>query len=127
MNVNALQEFFWHESQRPQKFGVVDCVQFVTEAVWVGWCRDFRNVLGYYDRASAVQRLRELGGLKAACDFAMGERFPVEELEPGDVVWFDEPKTLGLLMPGYVAVKLGTRIDRYRIEPGMIGWKTSGR
>lgn len=124
MNVLALQDFFWRESQRKQKLGVVDCVQFVCGAVKAGWDRDYSDILRYSDRRSAVQRLRVLGGLRAACDMAMGEQQPVDELEPGDVIWFDKPNTIGLLMPGYVAVKIGGRIDRYEIEPEMIGWKT---
>jgi hypothetical protein len=56
----------------------------------------------------------------------MGAIYPVEELEAGDVVWFDRPATIGLLMSGYVAVKTGRCIHRLQIEPQMIGWKTHG-
>jgi len=124
MNVLALQSYFWTESQRKQKFGVIDCVQFVAGAVKQGWDRDYSDVLQYHDRRSAVKRLRELGGLMAACDMAMGKQHMISELEPGDVVWFDVPKTIGLLMPGYIAVKMGCAIHRLEIDPRMFGWKT---
>ena len=127
MNVDALRDFFYEQSRRRQKFGTVDCVSFVAGAVFVGWGRDYRGVLQYRDRRSAVARLRILGGLRGACDFAMGRQYPVDELEPGDVIWFDKPATIGLLMPGYVAVKMGKCIHRLQIEPQMIGWKTNGR
>lgn len=126
MNKAALRRYFIEQAEQPQKLGTIDCVKFVCGAVYEGWNRDYSDILGYKDRRTAVNRLRELGGLKAACDMAMGERYPIDELEPGDVVWFDKPATIGLLMPGYIAVKLGSRIDRYVIEPQMMGWR-SGR
>lgn len=124
MNINALRQFFDEQYGTPQKFGQVDCVRFVAEAVLVGWGRDYMDILGYSNRRTAVDRLRELGGLRGACDFAMGERRSIQELEPGDVVWFDKPATVGLLMPNYVAVKMGRCIHRFQIEPQMQGWKT---
>ena len=127
MNVPALQSFFAEQAVTKQKFGTVDCVNFVTQAVYLGWDRDYRDVLQYSDRRSAVQRLRQLGGLKRACIHAMGEMHPIDELEVGDVIWFDKPATIGLLMDGYVAVKGGKTIHRLKIEPQMMGWKTSGR
>lgn len=126
MNADALRDFFAEQSQINQKLGMVDCVTFVAAAVFVGWGRDFRSVLQYRDRRSAVDRLRALGGLRRACDQAMGKRYPVAELEVGDVVWFDRPATIGLLMQGFVAVKMGRAIHRLQIEPQMTGWKTSG-
>ena len=126
MNERAIRKFFVEQSQIRQKFGTVDCVSFVAQAVVVGWGRVHRDVLQYSDRRSAVDRLRSFGGLRRACNHAMGETFPIDELEPGDVVWFDKPATIGLLMPGYVAVKAGRCIHRLQIEPQMIGWKTDG-
>lgn len=127
MNVDALRDFFFEQSQVRQKFGTVDCVSFVTEAVRIGWGRDFSRVLQYCGRRSAVDRLRQLGGLKRACDMAMGERHCISGLVMGDVIWFDKPATIGLLMDGYVAVKMGKLIHRVQIESRMTGWKTSGR
>ena len=124
MNKAALGRFFETQYGQKQELGSIDCVKFVTNAVLIGWERDYRAILQYDDRRSAVKRLRELGGLKAACCHAMGDMHPISELEPGDVVWFDEPATIGLLMPGYVAVKLGSVIHRFQIEPQMKGWKT---
>ena len=124
MNIVALRKFFDEQANVPQRLGSVDCVLFVTGAVKAGWDRDYTSVLMYKDRRTAVQRLRQLGGLRRACDFAMGEAFPIDELEPGDVVWFDKPATIGLLMPGYVAVKLGKCVHRLEVEPQMMGWHT---
>ncbi|TFG83983.1 MAG: hypothetical protein E4G74_00325 [Erysipelotrichales bacterium] len=124
MNEEALREYFNDQSGVHQKFGTVDCVKFVAGAVRAGWNRDYLGVLQYSDRRSAVARLRELGGLRAACDMAMGEAVSVDSLEPGDVVWFDKPATIGLLMQEYVAVKLGKTIHRFKVDPKMIGWKT---
>ncbi len=126
MNREALARYFDDWANRRQCLGTIDCVQFVAGAVYVGWNRDYRNVLQYDDRRSAVRRLRELGGLQAACCHAMGDMRPIDELEPGDVVWFDRPATIGLLMPNYVAVKMGRTIHRLVIEPHMRGWR-SGR
>jgi Domain of unknown function (DUF6950) len=127
MNADALREYFDEQSGKRQSFGKIDCVSFVANAVRVGWDRDYLGVLQYHDRRSAVDRLRELGGLFNACCFAMGETVSIEKLEPGDVIWFDKPATVGLLMPGYVAVKMGKCIHRFEIEPQMIGWRTNGR
>ena len=124
MNELALREYFNNEYGKPQKFGTIDCVQFVAGAVRAGWGRNYADVLRYNGRRDAINRLRELGGLRGACDFALGERFGIDELAPGDVVWFDKPATIGLLMPGYVAVKMGRCINRLKIEPQMTGWKT---
>lgn len=127
MNIDALSTFFAAQAPTKQKFGTVDCVHFVTEAVFIGWGRDFRDVLKYNSRKTAVERLRYFGGLKAACQFAMGPMRSIEELKPGDVVWFDKPATIGLLMPGYIAVKMGHAIHRFQIENQMTGWVTDGR
>lgn len=126
MNEDALREYFVEQSNLPQKFGTIDCVKFVANAVRIGWDRDYLGVLQYHDRRSAVDRLRALGGLRGACNHAMGDMVSITELEPGDVVWFDKPATIGLLMPNYVAVKLGKAIHRFQIEKQMMGWKTSG-
>lgn len=56
----------------------------------------------------------------------MGDMISIDDLEPGDVIWFDRPASIGLLMPGYVALKMGRTIHRLEIEPRMKGWKTHG-
>jgi len=124
MDICALQEYFWDEADKPQQLGVVDCVKFVTGAVYIGWGRDYRDILQYHDRKSAVKRLRELGGLHGACVHAMGNPVPVEELSTGDVIWFSKPDTIGLLMRDYVLVKLGKQLHRYQVDDSMTGWKT---
>lgn len=124
MNILALQEYFWDESTKPQKLGVVDCVKFVTTAVYLGWGRDHRHMLEYTDRRSAVARLRELGGLHAACVHALGYPVPIDKLSAGDVIWFNDPASIGLLMPEYVAVKANKCIHRYQKDDKMSGWIT---
>lgn len=125
MNVVALRSYFNEQAQAPHKLGAMDCVRFVTEAVYFGWDRDYRDTLQYYNRRSAVDRLRALGGLRGACNYAMGPMRDVEDLEPGDVIYFHKPRpTIGLLMPEYVAVKMGKCIHRLVIEPHMKGWET---
>lgn len=127
MNVLALRAFFNTQAPQHQKLGTIDCVKFVTDAVFIGWGRDYRNILQYDSRRSAIDRLRELGGLQAACIHALGPMYPMEELTTGDVVWFDQPSSIGLLMPHYIALKMGHTIHRFDIEPEMRGWKTDER
>lgn len=124
MNRQALREFFNTQVGTKSSLGTIDCVSFVTQAVFVGWGRDYRDVLQYHDRRSAVARLRELGGLKAVCFHILGAMHFVSDLSPGDVIWYDEPPCIGLLMPGYVAVKQGRVINRYETQERMMGWKT---
>ena len=126
MNKQALRQFFHKQSVIRQKLGTVDCVTFVTQAVYVGWGRDYRSVLQFDDRRSAVNRLRELGGLKKACLHAMGSMYYMEDLEPGDVIWYDKPQpTLGLLMPGFVLVRGAYSIHRHAADDHLMGWKTA--
>ena len=127
MNIDALSEFFYAQATEKQKLGTIDCVNFVAEALFIGWDRDYRDILQYNSRRTAVNRLRELGGLKAACNFAMGSEQSIYDLQIGDVVWFDKPATIGLLMPGYIAVKLGKAVHRLQVEEHMTGWRTNGR
>ena len=125
INIPALKRYFHTTANHPHALGMMDCVRFVTEAVYIGWGRDYRPVLQYQDRRSAVDRLRELGGLRGACNFAMGPMQSIEDLEAGDVIYFHKPRpTIGLLMPEFVLVKMGKNIHRLEIEQGMKGWKT---
>ena len=125
MDTVALRDFFNTQIGTKTCLGTIDCVSFVTEAVKVGWNRDHSGILQYHDRRSAVKRLRELGGLKAACFYAMGDMYFVKDLQPGDVIWYDKPfPTLGLLMPGYVAVRQGKVINRHEITDDLMGWRT---
>lgn len=126
MNKQALREYFAEQGQTKQKFGTIDCVKFVATAVKIGWGRDYIEDLQYHDRRSAVERLRGAGGLQLATCEVLGDMRPISELEPGDVIWFDRPATLGLLMPGYIAVKWGKTVHRFEIQPQMWGWR-SGR
>lgn len=124
MNTEALRAYFIAQTGTKQQLGVIDCVKFVTGAVYAGWGRDYRNVVQYNSRREAIDRLRELGGLKAACFNILGSMYFVDDLGPGDIIWYDEPPTLGLLMPNYVAVRQGYVINRYAIQDRMMGWRT---
>jgi len=124
MNQAGLRNYFIEQAQAPGRFGTRDCVSFVTNAMLIGWGRNHVDLMQYHDRRSAVNRLRAAGGLRAACCHAWGDVRPVDELEPGDVVYFDKPPTLGLLMPGYVAIRSRRCIHRLQVEPQMMGWAT---
>lgn len=124
MNRAALREYFYEQATLRGRFGTRDCVTFVTSAMLIGWGRDHLGEMQYHDRRSAVDRLRAAGGLKAACCHAWGDARPIDELAPGDVIYFDKPPTLGLLMPGYVAIRSRRCIHRLQIEPQMMGWTT---
>lgn len=124
MNIAALRIYFQEQTGAKQSLGTIDCVKFVTNAVYIGWGRDYRDILQYSSRREAVDRLRELGGLKGACFHALGAMDFITDLHPGDIIWYDEPPTLGLLMPNYVAVRQGQVINRYAIEECMMGWRT---
>ena len=125
MNDRALRQLFNDIAPRRFELGGLDCVRFVVDAVYAGWGRDYRDQLNYQNRRSAVAQLRRSGGLKDSCIAAMGELWPMENLEAGDVVWFDLPvQTIGLLMPNYVAVKTHRQIVRVPIDPRMMGWCT---
>ena len=125
MNERALRKLFNEVAPQQFELGGLDCVRFVAEAVFVGWGRDYRDVLDYTDRRTAVDQLRQNGGLRAACTNALGRIWPVESLSEGDVIWFEKPvATIGLLMPMYVAVKSARQIGRVPIDERMMGWRT---
>ena len=125
MNMMALHDYFDTVAPVQHKLGALDCVRFVTDAVFIGWGRDYRAILQYNDRRTAISRLRALGGLKGACSHAMGEMYMIDALSPGDVVYFDKPSpTIGLLMEHYVLVKQGTTLHRLEREPQIQGWRT---
>lgn len=123
MNVEALSRYFIEQSRQRQRFGSNDCVTFVAGALLTGWGKDYTRALGYSDRRSAVRRLRVAGGLRAACDQVFGAMCEVEELRPGDVAYFERPATLGLVMPGYVAVLIASQVQRVKIEIARGGWR----
>ncbi len=124
MNIPALRLYLNEQAPLPFRLGVVDCVTFVCGAVLAGWGRDFRFHLHYDDRRSAVDQLRAAGGLEQSITTALGPLRPIAELKRGDVIWFDEPRTLGLLMDEYVAVKANCEIHRIALLPQYMGWKT---
>ncbi len=124
MNAQALHEYFERTAAAPFRLGGLDCVRFVAEALHAGWGRDYRTRLGYRDRRSACVRLRASGGLRDALGTVLGAEFPPTQLRPGDVAWFEPPATIGLVMPGYVAVKVGHTIHRADLCCAEFGWRT---
>ncbi|MEE8599318.1 MAG: hypothetical protein V3S69_07430 [Dehalococcoidales bacterium] len=126
MNAEALHTYLGEQSLLPQKLGVIDCVTFVTGAVKAGWDRDFYFTLKYGNRRSAVARLRELGGLSAAVDGALGSRYPISELPEGSVVYLDVPSpTLGLVLGDQVLVKVHKQVIRVTRDSVLYGWRTT--
>lgn len=123
MNTHALSRYLIEAAARPFRLGEHDCVSFAFEAVKVGWDRDYTACLGYSDRRSAVDRLREAEGLHEAICEGLGEDLPMSELQPGDLAWFGG-SMIGVIMPGYVAVKAYRTIVRMPMEHALSGWKT---
>ncbi len=124
MNAEALHDYM--NAVAPKRFalGHFDCVRFVAECLLVGWDKNYLEHLGYFDRRSAVHRLRHDGDLKTACDRVLGKRIPWYELEPGDIAYYDDPHaTIGLVMDGYVAIKMGRQIYRGNVDRAEFGWR----
>lgn len=125
MNQRALSEYFNSQAGVRSNLGGLDCVRFVIEALEAGWGIDCRDVLGYHDRRSAVDRLRIAGGLEAAFTAELGEPMPPAELRPGDIAYFIDP-AVGLVMPGYIAVKLRGSVGRIPLQFADKGWRLWG-
>lgn len=125
MNVDALRDYFAEVAPAAIRLGGLDCVRFVADALAIGFDRDYRAVLGYSDRASAVRRLRSAHGLEAAVSDALGPLCAKRDLGVGDVAWFPQrPASIGLIMPGYVAVKGNRAIHRVDPDCYAMGWKS---
>ena len=126
MNIPALQDYFAKVAPLRQRFGVYDCCTFVVDALLIGWDRDFRDALGYWDRRTAVKRLRAADGLRAAFSQVLGPEHLIAEAPPGSVVYLQEGrfKSVGIIMPGYFAVKANRCIHRFVLEPQYTGWRT---
>lgn len=126
MNIPALQDYFATVAPLRQRFGVYDCCVFTVDALLIGWDRDFRDALGYFDRRSAVQRLRSAGGLRDAYTAVLGPEQLIAEAPPGSIAYFDEGRTqcVGVVMDGYIAVKANRCIHRFALEPQRTGWRT---
>jgi hypothetical protein len=124
MNELALRDYFERVARLPQRFGVYDCCTFVVEVLLYGFNRDFRHALRYWDRRSAVTRLRGAGGLREAFTDVLGPEQLISDCPPGTVAYFNNPAFVGILMPDYIAVKGHKVIHRFRIEPHRTGWRT---
>ncbi len=126
MNVVAIKDYFERVARLPQRLGVYDCCTFVVETLLYGFDRDYRDALGYWDRRSAVKRLRAIGGLREAYTDILGPESLVKDFPPGSVAYFAETPyaCVGIIMPGYIAVKGHKCIHRVTIEPHRTGWRT---
>lgn len=126
MNADGLGEYFASEAKTRARLGGLDCVRFAIEALYFGWGVDYREILGYHDRRSAIDRLRIAGGLEAAFTAELGEPIPPVLLLPGDLAYFPDP-SIGLVMPGYCAVKVHGTIARIPLQLIYKGWRSWAR
>lgn len=126
MNILGLQEYFAKVAPLPQRFGVYDCCTFIVESLLIGWDRDFRDALGYFNRRTAVERLRKVGGLREAFDAVLGNEHLIMDAPPGTVAWFGDPgqKCVGLVMANQILVKGNGCIHRFYMEDHRTGWRT---
>lgn len=122
MNTAALRTFFDESASRDSVLGGFDCVRFVIEAIRIGWGKDFRRCLRYDCRRSAVNQLREDGGLRDAFSKVLGEPVARSELEPGDIAYFPDG-FVGLVMTTYIAVKYRSTVYRVGFDSCAEGWK----
>ncbi len=126
MNIPGLQEYFAKVAGLPQRFGVYDCCTFVIEALQIGWDRNYCDDLRYFDRKSAVKRLRQDGGLRQAFTVVFGPEQLLGDAPPGSIAWMGSPGNacVGLVMPGYIAVKANKCIHRIAFDDERTGWRT---
>lgn len=96
---------------------------FAIESLFFGWGIDYRDVLGYRDRRSAVERLRIAGGLEEAFSDELGPLLPVSALEPGFIAYFPPPgESVGIVMGNYIAIKHRSTIYRVDLDAAQGGW-----
>ncbi len=122
IDAGALGEYFAQVANEQSELGGLDCVRFVIEGIRIGAGIDFRDRLGYWDRRSAVRRLRGSRGLDAAFREALGDPDPPESLDICDIAFF-APHSVGLVMPGYVALKSRATIWRIALDQAKHGWR----
>lgn len=125
MRVDQLAAYLAEAASQPACLGHLDCVRFVAGGLVAGWDRDFRNLLGYEDRRSAVARLRKSGSLYAAISAEFGPAVPAEELQPGDIAYYADP-AIGLVLPNCIALKIYRTIARVPRSSAACGWPTDG-
>lgn len=121
MDEIAIRDYFERAHGMRSALGDLDCVRFTIEGIFYGWGIDYREILGYQDRRTAIDRLRIAGGLQQAFTDELGDPVDVDELLPGDIAYFDDP-AVGLVMPGYIAVKYRSTIFRAPRQFARCGW-----
>ncbi len=132
MNVEIIRDYFERVAPLPHIFGVYDCCTFVVETLLYGFDRDYRDALRYFDRRSAIVRLRAAGGLREAFCDVLGPEQLIADGPPGSVAYFEPPhvrgltvqKFVGIIMPGYIAAKGDGCIHRFVIYEHLTGWRT---
>ena len=124
MDIGAARAYLEEASKREQKLGHYDCVRFAVEMLYYGFGRDYRDKMGYWDRKSAVRRLRKAGGLRAAFSEQLGPEIPGDELEPGDIAIYSDPDTVGIVLPSCVAIFRGNQIHAFDRSTALSGWST---
>jgi len=118
----ALADYLAGVCNRQSELGGLDCVRFVVEALLAGFSVDLRGKLRYADRQGALRRIRHHRGLDAAFRYELGEPLPAEELRFGDIAYVP-PHAVGLVMPGYIAMKARATIWRYKLSTATHGWR----
>jgi hypothetical protein len=124
MNENAIREYFEAASLKRPAFGHYDCVRFVIELLYVGFDRDYRASMEYWDRRSAVRRLRKSGGLRNAFTDCFGEELSSDDLVVGDISFYPKPDTVGLILPNCVAAYYCGAVQALDRSTVTIGWRT---
>jgi hypothetical protein len=124
VTIDAVRDYIARVARSPYQLGVDDCMTFVVDCILIRGGRDYRPYLGYYDRRTAVARLRAAGGIRPACCEVWGAERPVAELSIGDVVFVRSRHAgVGLLMPNRVLIKSHCTIERLPIDSAMFGWR----
>lgn len=124
MNPEAIREYLEAAATKRPALGHYDCVRFVIELLYVGFDRDYRDRMEYWDRRSAVRRLRKAGGLRSAFVDCFGNELQRDDLVSGDIAFYSKPDTVGLILPNCVAMYFCGTMHAVDHSTITIGWRT---
>lgn len=124
LRADRLAAYLATAATQQSELGRLDCVRFTIEALLEGFGVDLRHKLRYEDRHQAIARIRRHRGLDSAIRSELGEPIPAEELRPGDIA-FVPPRAMGLVMPGYIAVKFRATVWRLEMRTASHGWRVT--
>lgn len=124
LRADRLSAYLAHAATQQSELGGLDCVRFTVEALREGFGIDLRANLKYRDKREAIGRIRRHRGLDSAIRHELGEPIPAEELRPGDIA-FVPPRAMGLVMPGYIAVKFRATVWRLEMHTASHGWRVT--